>query len=95
MTGSTRLMVIGYSFSDQHINEALVEASQKGNLSGIFLVDPTGRDVLNPTGPHHIKVPNGLEEIPNLGGSTRLFSQTFGGDEFEHQKFREFFQAGT
>jgi hypothetical protein len=93
MTGSTKLMVIGYSFSDRHINEALVEAARKGNLSGMFLVDPGGRDILNPTPAHQIKVPNGLEEIPSLGGSTRLFSQTFAGDEFEHQKFREFFQG--
>ena len=61
-------MVIGYSFSDRHINEAIYEAWQKGNLRGMFLVDPVGRDVLNPTPPHHIKVPNGLEEIHSLGG---------------------------
>lgn len=92
MTGSTRLMVIGYSFSDRHINEAICEASQRGSLSGMFLVDPAGRAVLNPTPPHHIKVPNGLEEIPSLGASTRLLSATFSGDAFEHQKFIDFFR---
>jgi hypothetical protein len=91
ITGSTKLMVIGYSFSDRHINDAIVEASQKGNLKGMFLVDPAGRDVLNPTPVHHIKVPNGLEEIQSLGGSTRPISSTFAGDAFEHQKFMDFF----
>jgi len=91
--GGTRLMVIGYSFSDRHINDAITEAAQKGTLTGMFLVDPAGWDVLNPTPPHHIKVPNALEEVPRLGGSTRLFSATFAGDAFEHQKFMNFFRT--
>ena len=56
--GGTRLMVIGYSFSDRHINEAITEAAQRETLTGMFLVDPAGWEVLNPTPPHHIKVPN-------------------------------------
>lgn len=90
--GGTRLMVIGYSFSDRHINDAVTEAAQRGTLSGMFLVDPVGWDVLNPTPPHHIKVPNALEEVP-IGGSTRLFSAAFAGDAFEHQKFMNFFRT--
>jgi hypothetical protein len=91
--GGTRLMVIGYSFSDRHINDAITEAAQRGTLTGMFLVDPAGWDVLNPTPPHHIKVPNALEEVPRFGGSTRLFSATFAGDAFEHQKFMNFFRT--
>jgi hypothetical protein len=72
-------MVIGCSFSDRHINDAITEAAQKGTLTGMFLVDPAGWEVLNRTPPHHIKVPNALEEVPRLGGSTRLFSATFAG----------------
>jgi hypothetical protein len=59
----------------------------------MFLVDRAGWDVLNPTPPRHIKVPNALEEVPNLGGSTRLFSATFAGDAFEHPKFMNFFRT--
>jgi hypothetical protein len=92
MTGSTKLMVIGYSFSDRHINEAITDAWQKGTLAGIFLVDPSGRYVLNPTPPYHIKVPNTLEEIRHLGGSTRPIRATFAGDAFEHEKFVDFFR---
>ena len=80
---ATRLMVIGYSFSDPHINDAVVEAWRRGNLNGIFLVNPNGRDALNN---------KGLDDIHSLGGSTRLFSATFAGDEFEHQKFIKFFR---
>jgi hypothetical protein len=92
--GGNRLMVIGYSFSDRHINEASTEAAQTGTLTGMFLVDPAGWDVLNPTPPHHIKVPNALEEVQRLGGSTRLLSATFAGDAFEHGKFMNFFRRG-
>jgi hypothetical protein len=90
--GGTRLMVIGYSFSDRHINDAMTEAAQKGALEGMFLVDPAGWDVLNPTPPHHIRVPNPLEDVVRLGGSTRLLSTTFAGDAFEHGKFMNFFR---
>jgi AbiU2 len=79
--------------SDRHINDAIAEASRRGTLTGMFLVDPAGWDVLNPTPLHHIKVPNALEEVPSLGGSTRLFSATFAGDAFEHQKFMKFFRT--
>ena len=91
--GGTRLMVIGYSFSDRHIQRCDYRSRAKRNLDRMFLVDPAGWDVLNPTPPHHIKVPNALEEVPRLGGSTRLFSATFAGDAFEHQKFMNFFRT--
>jgi hypothetical protein len=92
--GRTKLMVIGYSFSDSHIDEAIVDAWQSGNLAGMFLVNPSGRDVLNPTPPHQIKVPRGVEYVDSLGGSTRPISATFAGDSFEHQKFIDFFRDG-
>jgi len=88
----TRLMVIGYSFSDQHINEAIVEAWRNGTLKGMFLVDPAGRAVLNPRGRLPSSMRNDLEDIHTLGGSTRPISATFAGDEFEHQSFIDFFR---
>ncbi len=89
----TRLMVIGYSFSDQHINDVIVEAWRTGSLRGMFLVDPAGRAVLNRT--RHLAIPlhNDLEDVPSLGGSTRQLSRTFGGDDFSHQEFVRFFQT--
>ncbi len=91
----TRLMVIGYSFSDEHINDAIIEARRSGGLTGMFLVDPAGRDVLNAKGGSPVSRREGLEEIPSLGGSTRLISATFAGDEFEHGKFVEFFRRSS
>lgn len=88
---NTRLMIIGYSFSDQNINDLIMEGSRSGNLKGIFVVDPEGRAVLNPTRHLAIRMHSDLEDIPNLGSSTRLISSTFAGDAFEHQKFMEFF----
>ena len=41
----TKLMVIGYSFQDDHINQVICDASVRTGL-GTFLVDPNGRDVL-------------------------------------------------
>ena len=84
--GGTRLMVIGYSFSDGHINDAITEAAKRGTLTGIFLVDPADWHVLNPTPLYHIKMPNALEEVPRLGGSTRRFSATFAGDAFQPRR---------
>lgn len=87
----TKLMVIGYSFSDQHINDLLIEAAKNGSLKGIFVVDPEGRAILNPTRHLPLRMHSELEDIPNLGSSTRLLSATFAGDQFEHQKFISFF----
>src|ERR1017187_546542 len=77
----TRLMVIGYSFSDRHINDAIIEARRNHSLMGMFLVDPVGRNVL----------PNNLKDIPSLGCSTRPIATTFGRDEFEYQTLTGFF----
>ncbi|MFZ1992220.1 MAG: SIR2 family protein [Alphaproteobacteria bacterium] len=87
----TRLMVIGYSFSDQHINDVIVEAWRNGTLQGMFLVDPAGRAVLNPTRGLPLPLPNDLEDVPSLGGSTRTLDRIFGGDAFAHQEFMRFF----
>ena len=91
----TRLMVIGYSFSDQHINDVIVGAWRNGTLQGMFLVDPTGRAVLNPTRALPIAVHSDLEDVPSLGGSTRTIDRIFGGDAFAHQEFMRFFYTLT
>jgi hypothetical protein len=88
----TRLMVIGYSFSDQHVNDAIIEAWRNGSLKGMFLVDPAGRTVLNTMRRFPVSMHKDLEDIHSLGGSTRLISATFAGDEFEHRRFIDFFQ---
>jgi hypothetical protein len=88
---NTKLMVIGYSFSDQHINDLIIEAAKSGSLKGIFVVDLGGRAVLNPTRHLPLRMHSELEDIPDLGSSNRPISATFAGDQFEHQKFISFF----
>lgn len=91
----TRLMVIGYSFSDKHINDAVIEAWRSGGLKGMFLVDPAGRAVLSARRGSPVSPREGLEEIGSLGASTRLFSKTFAGDKFEHPKLVGFFRRSS
>ncbi|WP_341915760.1 SIR2 family protein [Ferrovibrio terrae] len=43
---NTHLMIIGYGFNDNHINNALFDAAKTGNLK-LFIVDPAGIAVLN------------------------------------------------
>jgi hypothetical protein len=88
-------MVIGYSFSDQHIREMVEEAWRSRALQGMFLVDPADRDILNPARHRNRSIwkHQDLEDIPSLGDSIRQISTTFGGDAFEHQKFIRFFQT--
>jgi len=72
-SGRTRLMVIGYSFSDARINKVLRDAARKSDLQ-MYLVNPEGLDVLS----------NGrsqLNKIPIVGVSTRELSSTFGDDD--------------
>jgi len=79
----TRLTVIGYSFSDEHINEALLEAGRRGTMR-MFVVHPRGRDILVRYPDAPIPPPEPLrDEITSLGESRRNLSQTFLDDELE------------
>jgi hypothetical protein len=66
MRPGARLMVIGYSFSDAHINEAIMEAIKHSDLK-IFIVDPLGDKILDKRDPRAI-IPDHpgplLETIP-------------------------------
>lgn len=42
-----RLMVIGYGFGDDHINQSLVDAHQAGKLKTIYLVQPSGKATIS------------------------------------------------
>jgi hypothetical protein len=78
--GDARLMVIGYGFGDEHINEAIRQAGRTAKLKCIFLLDPVGRAILNKSSHLPVKVHDDLEDVPSLGGSTRTLSRIFGGD---------------
>jgi hypothetical protein len=53
----TRLMVIGYGFGDDHINQSLVDAHRAGKLKMIYLVQPSGKATISSKCPDLLKVP--------------------------------------
>jgi len=88
-----KLMVIGYSFSDEHINEVVLDAALNHSLE-LFIVDPGGLNILDKRDPRAmITPPPGplMDLIPKVKGfSDRPLSSTFGDDHFEQSKLMKF-----
>jgi hypothetical protein len=88
-----KLMVIGYSFSDEHINEIIGRAADQGGLT-LFIVDPEGVDVLDKwKGYQGVPPPQPLRDQLNphiRGASRRPLSVTFDRDSVEHSKLTAF-----
>ncbi|MCC8968617.1 SIR2 family protein [Bradyrhizobium sp. Pear76] len=85
---SARLMVIGYSFGDAHINDAIAEALKQGLK--LFIVDPYALDVLK-------KDPRMAAAAKSqlIGFSPRPLSKTFGGDRLAHAELSKFFDLSA
>lgn len=81
-----KLMVIGYGFQDDHINNVIEGASRRYGL-GTFLVDPRGRDaLLDPRmALADIKPKREIEGIKLIGELRRPLSAVFSGDRFAHE----------
>jgi hypothetical protein len=97
-TQPSRLMVIGYGFRDDHINEAIGRAVERGLK--LFVIAPEGAELarrLNPTRERGtISVPTPLEGVLEkalIGASRRQLRDIFGGDTAEHNKVMRFFDA--
>jgi len=89
----TRLMIIGYGFGDDHINDAIRTAARNGGLS-LFIVDPSGVDILDRNRKASIPQPCGqAQELWPLviGASRRGLRETFGTGGPEHNKIMRFF----
>lgn len=92
-SGPVRLMIIGYRFGDEHINNMIMAAAGRGQLE-IFIVDPLGLDVLDKNRLHRV-----YSEHPLLGqlgpyvigASRRRLCETFGSDHIEHATLARFF----
>jgi hypothetical protein len=88
-------MVIGYSFSDAHNNDAIMDAIKQGDLK-IFLVDPAGDSILDKRDPRAM-IPDHpgplFETIPPrlIGISQRSIASTFNDDTVEHGNLMRFF----
>jgi hypothetical protein len=91
-SSEARLMIIGYSFGDAHINQVIFSGIEAGLK--IFIIDPRGADVIgsNPSLPLNPGFP-----IRNaiIGASRRSLHNTFSmRDMVERQKINRFFRTG-
>ncbi len=90
---NTSLMVIGYSFGDDHINEMIREAVTNHKL-GLFVIDPLGVDVIDKNRNAQIHDPDVLAKDmwpQMIGSSRRSLREIFGSDRAEHGKVMRFF----
>lgn len=98
----SRLMVIGYGFRDEHINQVIQAAVLQSGLR-LFVVDPAGANVawrVNPKRANVGAIHNPAELESDLerafraglmGASRRPLSGIFGNDGVEHAKVMRFF----
>jgi hypothetical protein len=93
-----KLMVIGYGFRDQHINDAIKRGVENGLQ--LFVIAPEGAELAlrnnNTSGGNRIYAKSDLEEMFEkslIGASRRSLKETFGTDTAEYAKVMSFFQA--
>jgi hypothetical protein len=84
-----KLMIVGYSFRDPHINEILAAGVRTGLK--LFIIDPAGLGVLD-YAPKIAGRPL-LDELRDAiqGGSRRSFPASVATDEIERRKIQRFF----
>jgi hypothetical protein len=94
----TRLMVIGYSFSDHHINDAIQTAAAKGTK--IFIIDTSGVDVIDKRNTR-AQEPEPVTDLMQalmpriIGASRRPLREVIGRDPVEYEKVMRFFEGQT
>jgi hypothetical protein len=92
---SARLMIIGYSFRDQHINDAIIRAAVNGLK--LFIVDPVGVDVLDDRD-RSAQIPQPVGQLMEklmprvIGASRRPLISTLNEDGVEQEKVLRFFE---
>ena len=86
-SGNARLMVIGYGFRDQHINDVIVRAINEHGLK-LFVIAPEGAEIARAANPSHggaIYAPGPLDDALErglAGASRRGLAEIFqGGSE--------------
>ena len=91
-----RLMIIGYSFGDPHINATIQAAATKGMR--IFIVDTLGVDVIDKRNTR-AQIPESATDlmqalIPRIiGGSRRPLNEIINSDPVEKAKVMRFFEG--
>jgi hypothetical protein len=88
-----RLMIIGYSFGDRHINGILLKAAAA--KAKFFIVHTAGIEVMDKrTGHDQISQQMWDSLGPHvIGASRRPLATTFGADQIEHTKLQSFFDC--
>jgi len=89
----TRLMIIGYGFADEHVNQLILDAWRANQSLGIYYIHPQGREAIR-RGIHEkalIQWTPPLADVPCIGESRRDLATTFGGDTLEYEKLMRFF----
>lgn len=92
--GNAKLMVIGYSFQDEHINKVILDASNACGLK-TFIIDPLGRAVLRDPKMRNasVRAPRDIEDITIIGELRRTLKEIFGGDRFAVGEIARFFET--
>jgi hypothetical protein len=91
----THLMVIGYSFGDPHINDAIQTAAAEGLR--IFIVDTFGVDVIDKRSTR-TQVPESVTGLMQalmpriIGASRRPLNEIINSDPVEKEKVMRFFE---
>jgi hypothetical protein len=92
MLVGAQVVIIGYSFHDQHINKDLMDAAASG--ARFFIIDPAGVDIIDKRTPTQIHPPREplmealMESID--GASRRPLLDTFSRDDIERRKLDHF-----
>jgi hypothetical protein len=84
-----RLMVIGYSFSDTHINNHVREGADAGMK--LFIIDPNGVDAIDTLRPRLLYNFGSSLQGSFIGGSRRDLRTTLSRDTVECSKVMRFF----
>jgi len=81
-SGVAKVMVIGYGFADEHINNLLLRAGVEHGMQ-MHLVNPSGLNVFS-SRPQ-------LEDIPLVGVTSRTLREFFSGDKLSQKSLKRFF----
>jgi hypothetical protein len=87
----TRMMIIGYGFGDEHINQSLIDAHEAKALQLMYLVHPSGRAVMNKFPPGTIPGPQPLLDIPCIECTVPI-STAFNGDDMARELMDRIFE---
>jgi hypothetical protein len=94
MIAGAQLVIIGYSFNDEHINQRLRKAVTQGTR--LFIVDPAGSDIIDKRVHAPGIIPQPITPLMESlmgsidGASRRNLIRTFSGDQIEFGKIDHF-----